>query len=214
MIARLVEAHDRMAAAGGRVAAVGPRYTDARHNNPPPFIRFEGLRLVRCRQHGHESVVAVDYLVSSGCLMPMRTLAEVGDMNADLFIDYVDIEWGLRAKSRGYQSFGAFDATMTHHLGEDPLSWFGRSVPLHSPTRHYYLFRNAVWLYGQPWPPRNWKVVDAWRLLLKFGFYALYAAPRWRHVTSMLAGVRDGLRGRMGPRSGGTRRTEPVAGSP
>ncbi len=153
MIERLVEAAEAMAAQGYAVAAVGPRYLDARQNNPPPFIRVRGLQLERCACTEPDAIVPVDHLISSGCLIPMTTLDAVGDMANALFIDYVDIEWGLRAKRFGYQSFGVCNAAMRHSLGEHPINFFGRQIPLHSPLRHYYHFRNAVWLYRQSCPP-------------------------------------------------------------
>jgi rhamnosyltransferase len=202
MVERLLEAEALLMSRGERVAAVGPRYLDERQDNPPPFIQIRGLRLHRQRCIGPQAVVPVDYLVSSGCLLPRLALETVGPMKDDLFIDYVDIEWGLRAQASGFASFGACGASMRHALGEQPLRIFGRARPVHAPLRHYYLFRNAVWLYRQPGPPTNWKWVDGWRLVLKFGAYALLARPRATHLRMMLEGIRDGWRGRLGRYAG------------
>ena len=191
MIEKLMEASERHPDA----AAVGPRYLDDRQENPPPFIRIEGLRLRRCVCAPEDAIVSVDYLISSGCLIPMSVLDRVGGMRDDLFIDYVDIEWGLRARSHGLQSYGVCSAKMKHSLGEHPLEFFGRKIPLHSPLRHYYHFRNAILLYREAWLPLNWKLVDGWRLLLKYGFYILFAKPRLEHFSMMSRGVLHGLRG-------------------
>ena len=59
-------------------------------------------------------------------------------------------------------------------------------------------FANALWLYRQPGLPVSWKFVDAWRLLLKFAAYALYARPLRAHWRMMTRGLWDGLRGRLG----------------
>jgi rhamnosyltransferase len=40
----------------------------------------------------------------------------VGGMNDSLFIDYVDIEWCLRAKNLGYEILGCYRALMNHYL--------------------------------------------------------------------------------------------------
>ncbi len=180
------------------VASVGPRYRDTRQNNPPPFIRIEGMRLHRCPCKNDTSIVHVDYLISSGCLIPIAAIDIVGEMRDDLFIDYVDIEWGLRAKQHGLQSYGVCGAKMMHTLGDMPITFFRKIIPLHSPLRHYYHFRNAIWLYRQPWPPLNWKMVDARRLLLKFVFYSLFTNPRLQQFKMMVLGLWHGLRGRMG----------------
>jgi len=198
MVERLLSvAHDK-ALAGIRVAGVGPRYLDKRQENPPPFIQIKGLRVERQHCAGPDAVVDVDYLIASGCLIPMTALDAVGDMREALFIDYVDIEWGLRARRAGYRSFGACGAHMSHDLGDEPIEFFGRKIPLHSPLRHYYHFRNAIWLYRQAWAPRRFKLADGWRLLLKYGFYTAFAAPRYQQWRMMSLGIWHGLIGRMG----------------
>lgn len=199
MVATLVRVARDAEAGGLPVAAVGPRYMDERQGNPPPFIRVRGLRVEHLTAAAPDAVVEVDYLVSSGCLIPMSALDVVGGMREELFIDYVDIEWGLRARSLGLRCFGSFGATMRHSLGETPLRFLGRSYPAHSPLRHYYHMRNAVWLYRQAWVPPGWKAADALRLVLKYGFYTLFARPRPLHWWMMTRGLWDGLRGRTGP---------------
>jgi len=62
-------------------------------------------------------MIETDYVVSSGALIPLAVLDQVGMMDESLFIDYVDSEWGLRAKSRGHLSFGICAAQMVHCLG-------------------------------------------------------------------------------------------------
>jgi rhamnosyltransferase len=179
-------------------AAVGPRYLDERQDNPPPFIQIHGLRLERCACSTATFVTPVDYLISSGCLIPMPVLDKVGGMREDLFIDYVDIEWGLRARHHGFQSYGVCSAHMQHNLGENPIALFGKNFPLHSPLRHYYHFRNAVLLYREAWVPLNWKLVDGWRLCLKYVFYSLFAKPRLSHLRMMTLGALHGLKGKSG----------------
>ncbi|RUR42628.1 glycosyltransferase family 2 protein [Vreelandella populi] len=179
-------------------AAAGPRYMDRRQKNPPPFLQIRNWRLFRHSCETSCDVLPVDYLIASGCLIPMPVFDKVGDMRDDLFIDYVDIEWGLRAGHHGFQSYGVCSAHMEHSLGEAPIKFRGRKIPLHSPLRHYYHFRNAVLLYRTGWVPLQWKCVDAWRLLLKYGFYTLYAKPRRQHFMKMTSGLLHGLIGRAG----------------
>ena len=197
MVEVLFSAMREKESAGIKVGAIGPRYFDHRQSNPPPFIEIKGCRVVRhsCKDG---AVVPVSYVIASGSLMSMETLNRVGGMREDLFIDYVDIEWGLRAANKGYLSFGACSALMEHDLGDLPIKFMGKSIPLHSPLRHYYLFRNAVWLYRQDYLPFQWKIGDAWRLLLKYGFYSLYGKPRVAHFKMMSKGVWHGCIGRVG----------------
>ena len=185
-------------------AAVGPRYLDERQDNLSPFIRIRGLALERCACDKEDSVVSVDYLISSGCLIPMSVLDKVGGMREDLFIDYVDIEWGLRARHHGFQSYGVCSAHMQHSLGDPPIKFFGKRFPSSSPLRHYYHFRNAVLLFNKPWVPLNWKLVTGSRLFIKYGFYSLFATPRVAHWRMMTLGLWHGLTGKSGKFEGAT----------
>ncbi|WP_075657608.1 glycosyltransferase family 2 protein [Pseudochrobactrum sp. B5] len=187
--------------AGIKLACVGPRYEDPRQKNPPPFISIKGIRHVRHTCSRPEDVIEVDYLISSGSLIPLSTLNVVGDMKEELFIDYVDIEWGLRAQRNGFASFGLCGAYMEHDLGDDPIVFFGRKIPIHSPLRHYYHFRNAIWLYKQSEPKANWKVVDATRLVRKFVFYSIFTKNSLQHFKMMTLGIFDGITNRMGPKN-------------
>ena len=202
MVKNLLLAKELLISQGKKVAALGPRYLDIRQNNPPPFIRIEGLRLIRCTCNEENGIIPVDYLIASGCLIPIEVLNVVGVMEEQLFIDYVDIEWGLRAKTMGFQSYGACLAKMNHSLGEQPIIFMGKHIPLHSALRHYYHFRNAVWLYRQPWVKTNWKFVDGFRLVLKYIFYSIFAKPRGSQFKMMSLGIMHGLTKKMGKYKG------------
>lgn len=181
-----------------QVACVGPSYVDKRQNNPTPFIRVEGLSLVRSSCGSNADLVPVDHLIASGSVIPMKTLDVVGGMREELFIDYVDLEWCERAKFMGYQTYGVCAAKMEHALGDDPISFMGTAYPARSPLRHYYMFRNAIWMYRQNYVRWNWKVIDGLRLLRKYVFYTLFAKPRHVHFCMMTKGMWHGLIGKMG----------------
>ena len=195
MIERLLEAERQLTAAGHPVAAVGPWPHALRPDEPAAFVR---LLWLDDRPAPTDETIEVDFLISSGCLIPMATLAVVGDMRDELFIDYVDAEWGVRAATHGFRSFGVRDAIMHHQLGDSHIEFLGRKLPMHSPLRHYYHFRNAVWTYQQRAPLR-WKALDGYRLLLRFAFYSVFARPQTEHIAMMARGIRDALRGRLGP---------------
>lgn len=198
MVHELRKAVLRLMAEGKKVAAVGPCFMDVRQNNPPPFTRVEGISLKRQYAEIPNSIVEVDHVIASGCLIPVPVFDSVGLMNSDLFIDYVDIEWCLRAKNLEFQSFGVFSAKMNHSLGDEHVNFMGRKVTLHSPLRHYYLIRNGFWLYKQKYIPVNWKFVDGYRILIRICFYTLFAKPRRQHFSMMMQGLAHGLKSRMG----------------
>lgn len=198
MVNSLVFASVMLQVEGHKLAAVGPRYTAINQEDRSPFIKVSKFQVKRQSCASSKSIVESDCLISSGSLIPVANLDTIGLMNDKLFIDYVDIEWGLRAKSKGFKSFGVCGALMEHDLGDAPITVLGKKFACRSPMRHYYTFRNAIWLYRQPWLSFEWKIADGWRLLLKFGFYTLFAKPRLQHLKMMTKGVLHGFIGRMG----------------
>ena len=198
MVLRLVDVVQARLAEGNKVAAVGPRYIDERNQERPSFSRLVGLSTEKILCDNDEDIILSDFVISSGALIPLSTLDEVGGMMEGLFIDQIDMEWCLRAKSLGYQSYGVCAARMHHALGEDPISFLGYKLLNHSPLRHYYIFRNAVLLLFKPYIPSGWKLFFVRRLALRFGFYSLMVSPRLSYLKMMSLGIWHGLLGRMG----------------
>jgi len=183
-------------AKGNKVAAVGPKYVDERNVDRPSFSRLIGIRLKKVLYE--QEIVPSDFIISSGSLIPICTLDEVGMMNDEFFIDQIDIEWCLRAKACGYQSYGVCSTTMQHNLGEEPLKFLGFTLLHHSPLRHYYIFRNAIRLLFKSYIPLGWKLIFIRTLLLRFFLYSLFVTPRLKYCKMMAKGVWHGLKGRMG----------------
>ena len=179
------------------VAQIGPTYFDSRLAQQAPFIRFEGWRMRRIPALGKEAIKA-DYLITSGTCISKSAWRAIGAMDDTLFIDFVDIEWGLRAKYLGWQSFGNPQIIMQHTLGEQPVRVLGKSYPLHSPIRHYYYFRNCVALMKRSYIPSGWKWVELYKLIPRFAVYALFTDQRREHAFMMLKGLWHGLLGRSG----------------
>jgi rhamnosyltransferase len=118
-------------------------------------------------------------------------------MREDLFIDFVDVEWCLRARSKGFVVLGVCAAGMTHSLGDTHIYSVGRMRHVHSPLRLYYQVRNALWLYRSPQIAFGWKLVSSWRLLLKCGFYVLRVQPRSSYCQQIALGLKDGFFARL-----------------
>jgi rhamnosyltransferase len=128
----------------------------------------------------------------------MTALDAIGDMDASLFIDHVDTEWVLRAKSKGWLSFGHCKARMFHSLGEHRIRfWLGRwrDIPVHKPFRYYYIFRNSIVLHRRDYMGMHWKWVDMIRLLQIVIFMGLIPNERRNKISMIFRGIRDGVRG-------------------
>lgn len=198
MVARLLLAHQDLTSTGLKVGAVGPQQLDRRSGQYAAFIAPISWRRRLVTPAAGQSV-KVDHLITSGCLVPLQAWKNSGSFLEELFIDYVDIEWSLRLRHQGWHFFGVGGAVLTHAIGDDVKHWLGRPISWHSPVRHYFMFRNSVYLQKLPYISLGWKVADAFHLVRKLGFYTLVASPRAVHVKAMLNGLRDGWRGRLGP---------------
>lgn len=198
MVGRLLAAMYNKEAEGIRVAAVGPRYCDDRSFSEAPFVRLSGWRVRRVCCARVDDIVEVDHLISSGSLIALSALDSVGGMREELFVDFVDTEWAMRAIRQGYRLFGVCNAAMKHRLGDAPLRVLGRTVPLHTPQRHYYLFRNGIWLCKQRSMPLGWRLATVRRLILMFVVLMLFGTDRLDRLAMMVRGTVDGIRNRMG----------------
>jgi rhamnosyltransferase len=184
MVKELLAVFRDRTAAGDRPAAVAPRYQSEADDQGhwPGFVRIGtwGFGRAPCA-HGAEWVEA-DFVIASGCLIPLAVLDDVGDMDAGLFIDHIDTEWCLRARDRGYRLFGVCRATMAHELGEKRIRvWFGRRrlVAAHQPLRYYYMFRNSMLLYRRDYIRSAWKWGDFLRSLQLLVFFGVISARSW-----------------------------------
>jgi rhamnosyltransferase len=119
-------------------------------------------------------------------------------MDDSLFIDFVDLEWCVRARSKGYSVLGAPALRLKHELGGEPVKVFGRSYPGHSAVRHYYLFRNAIALIRRSYVPWSWKSTELVKMPVRLAIYALFMQPRMAHLRLSLLGIWHGLMGRTG----------------
>jgi len=204
MVRNLAAALETLNGQNISVSAVGPRRVDRYGGWMAGFVRLGRwkLRQVFCDAARPGHTLETDLLITSGALVPMSVLNQIGDMNEDFFIDHIDDEWIFRAKAHGYRSFGVCDAVMLHSLGSGTLRfWLGRwrTVPIHSPERNYYVFRNSVILFRMPHATRRWVYNDLERLLFMAIVYPIFTPHRWRRLRMMVRGIRDGLRGVSGP---------------
>ena len=200
MVDALVAEWDVLAA-NGKVGAVGPTFHDPREARPAPFVRvaFPVSRKLWC--DATDRHLQCDFLISSGALIPLAVLADVGTMEEGLFIDNVDMEWSFRARAQGYQLFGVCSASMEHHLGDDRAAVLGglAHVVRHGPVRLYFIMRNRLALYGMRHTPRVWIAQDFPRVFAKFFIFSVLVGPRWTNLRYMVRGLLDGMRGRRGP---------------
>lgn len=199
MVNALQQATHELAAKNVHVAAVGPRLLDRRTGKSTPFVRVGLFGISRTSfREGDMPLIPVDFLVSSGMLIALTILDQVGFPEEALFIDNVALEWCFRARAMGLALYGVCDAVMEHSVGDDVFQIGGRVIHRHGPLRQYYIMRNRILLYRRPYSPWGWLVQDFFRMLFKFAVFSLFFPPRLQNLRMMVKGIRDGLKGRSG----------------
>lgn len=199
MVGRLLHTL-RREEAGVPVAAVGPAFADSRGAAPPPFVRVGFPTNKAANPLPGMTTTESDFLISSGCLIPLTAIEMTGDMDEGLFIDNVDLDWSFRARARGMRLLGETSAHLEHELGNERhrLPW-GTMAIVHPPVRLYYIMRNRLLLYRRPYVPFKWKVQDMLRVPWKVLLFSVFIAPRIANLRHMLLGLWHGLLGRTGP---------------
>ena len=162
------------------------------------IINFKPFRLIRSKPDKQKSHTHPQYVITSGSFIPISILDEVGLMREELFIDFVDIEWCMRARAKGYSIVSFPKVEIAHHLGDSSVSFMGINYPIHSPLRMYYYFRNAMYLYRLREIDWNWRLVDATRNLFRFLFYMLFVKNRPNYFKYIIKGYYHGFIKKMG----------------
>ena len=198
MTALLVEAIEE----DERIAATGPLPSEDREGADELVYVDRGWAPKRAsRSELGLSRLDVAFLIASGCLIRLSALASVGKMREDLFIDHVDLEWGVRARKAGWRLVAVPAAKLTHSLGDDVVRLPGRDQPVHvhSPIRNYYILRNTIALVRTSLLPGKWRVRYCY-WAAKYAAFNAFAAGDGKTRRKMLRkAAADGFKGRLGP---------------
>lgn len=177
------------------IAATGPLWRDSRTGEDGFFLRLSpwGMR----KHRSSAEVVSVDFLISSGSLISLAALSDIGPFDETLFIEHVDTEWSLRAQAKGYQLYGVTGARLDHAFGDAVLVpsrlGLGHRFVLYPPERNYYLVRNSIVLWRRSYTGWRWILGDIRRTVLLALMYTLCVPPRLERLHSILRGVHDGM---------------------
>jgi rhamnosyltransferase len=154
-----------------RRAIVGSNW----HDEARPRVRSRHLRphavLPGCftRQAASHDLYDITCVITSGSLFHLDAWRELGGFDEPLFVDLVDTEDCLRARTAGHAIAVAAHARLTHRRGaKAPVRRFGFTwwPAFGSPLRLRYLFRNRMLVLGRL----------GWRMPHWIAFELVYAA--------------------------------------
>ncbi|WP_370279667.1 glycosyltransferase [Pontibacterium sp.] len=138
-----------------------------------------------CRIYRNATEYAsVDFVVGSGMIISKRIWSIIGSMRERFFLDCVDVDYCLRAKSQGVQIMVDHQAVMKHSIGNGYLSVFGKKVSNHSPFRHFLYYRNllALAFYGEV--PLYWRFAKVIKILAQVVIYSLFSGERLQNAAA------------------------------
>lgn len=198
MMSDLMTVYTSLLEDGRKVATVGPSFLDEKTNELAKVIRHGKLRVHKSIPNQSNRFEVADYVISSGSLIPLEVLDEVGDMDEQLFIDWVDIEWGMRAKQYGYASYVAPRIMMRHSIGDEYVNFGNKNINLHSDFRNYFIVRNSIYLSLYSKLPLNFKIVQLGKVPLYILFYSYHSKRRLYSFGLLIKAVIDGIVKNMG----------------
>ena len=192
-ISRLLDVFERWP----KAAAVVPLFNDVNKSSSDGFILENSYLFSPTPVSGGEHSLL--QAIASGKVIRLSTLGDIGAMDEDLFIDWVDLEWCWRARHKGYQVIGSGDVEVNHSLGDTSRNIGYREVNLRSPLRHYYITRNAFSLaLRTPYLSIVLRCILFLRSLRYPLAFPILSPPRWRNFCAVTAGIADALLGRLG----------------
>ncbi|MCK7134052.1 rhamnosyltransferase [Enterobacter bugandensis] len=188
---------ERLLRDGVKVGAIGPSFYDPENNKMYPATIYCGPFIKRVKVNN--SAVEATFLIASGCLIRLEVLDNVGEMLDELFIDYIDVEWSLRAKRYGYKVFITPKALMAHTIGDKRISIMGRTISCHSPFRRYFLIRNSFKMLRLSYVPLGYKLREVTFNCLRTVIGFIISSEKKKFLKYTVVAFKDGVAGNFGP---------------
>lgn len=116
----------------------------------------------------------VQNLPTSGCITSISSYKDVGEFRNDFFIDYIDTEYCMRMRKKGYKVLISTPIGMIHPLGYYRVSklhkWLkGKEMVTNYPSyRHYYWTRNgSVLIWENLFDDLRWSLNEIYYIFIR-----------------------------------------------
>jgi GT2 family glycosyltransferase len=160
----------------------------------------------------YKKLVLVDTVVSSGCLVRNQVVQDVGLPRTDFFMDFVDAEYNLRVRKKGYEIISVPTSIIYHQIGKPRILKFHTAsssvcsrlakmsfLSSHPAWRQYYAIRNELYTFWHEF--RSYRAL--FRLMLAitaklFETMIFDDADKILRVKYIFLGIQDGLKKKLG----------------
>jgi len=140
-----------------------------------------------------DSLLPARLLITSGTTFCSAQWPSMELFNEWLFIDYIDHDWCLRLRAKGYKFFQISNVILTQTFGQyhpSALCHF-LGMQLYSPQRHYYMIRNLLWLMRQLHFPLDIRVKEILKTSIKLPLWLLVEPYRLENLTQLARAIRS-----------------------
>lgn len=144
----------------------------------------------------------VEAVITSGSLVSLSVFEEIGDFREEFFLDCVDFDYCLRARSNGFRVIMTTRVLMEHpigHVSRHRLAWVDAGTANYTPIRQYYMTRNTIILAKEyVFKAPLWVCRSLWVRTKSIILVCVFESGLLPKIRFLLLGVFDGILGRMG----------------
>lgn len=136
-------------------------------------------------------------VITSGSMVSLSAVRAIGNFREEFFIDCVDFEFCLRARSRGFAVVEILEPIMTHSIGNPKpvrLLWIRGRTANHRPWRWYYMARNnAVLIAEYLWKDPFWGFRAGFTLAYTLLLSLIFDDSPWQRLKYVILGLSDAV---------------------
>ncbi len=131
--------------------------------------------------------------------MRLDLFKSIGSFREDYFIDSVDHEYCLRARSNNFSVVISCENLMSHSIGTSASRSSRFQAFEHPPIRKYYIARNTlVTLKDYFTREPAWAMRQLLRLAIELASIILFERDKKNKTYAVVRGIRDGIKNKMG----------------
>lgn len=133
-------------------------------------------------------------VITSGNILNLKIIKEIGDFNEDFFIDEVDHEFCYRVRKKGYKILSLNNIQLNHKLG-DLKDYYLFSVTNHNYIRRYYITRNKLYMIKKFPELKKRYAISIFAYFFKIIFFE---KDKRRKLKYYMLGIKDFYRNKKG----------------
>lgn len=186
------------------IGIIAPTSIDIRTNEVIAGAIFVKDHFTGCN-HNNNYPYECDAPITSGSLISVATAKKNSLPRTDLFIDGIDMDYGLRLKQSGYHNLIVPQAILEHKFGNPVKVIFfnkERLLQQYSALRYYYICRNHSYLATRY--AGGWYRITSYLRRIKYMIHSIFlillyeSEQRLLKIWACLKGTVDGFQGKLG----------------